>query len=50
MEAEVCAMTGELYGSESYGLTTQGGTDSILHAMYAYKEWGKKIGITKPNM
>lgn len=33
------------------GLVTSGGTDSIIHACLAYREYGKRVkGITRPNM
>jgi sphinganine-1-phosphate aldolase len=32
------------------GLAPSGGTESILLAMLAYREWGKKRGITNPNV
>lgn len=52
MEAEILKMTLNLFhGPEgSCGLTTSGGTESILIAMLAYREWGKARGITKPNI
>lgn len=46
-------MTLELYNApkESCGITTSGGTESIIMAMLAYREWGLKTkGITKPNI
>lgn len=56
-EAEIIAMTldvlhGEaIEGSEAAGLVTTGGTGSILHAMLAYREWGRQErGIDRPNV
>lgn len=53
MEAEVIKMTLDLFNGtpECVGLTTSGGTESIIMAMLAYREWGRKEkGITKPNI
>lgn len=35
---------------EACGLTTSGGTESILLAMLAYRQWGREKGITEPNV
>jgi len=44
-------MTSKLFSDKDvYGVITTGGTDSILQAMYAYREWGRKKGIKNPNM
>ena len=32
------------------GNTTSGGTDSIMVAIKAYRDWGREKGITKPNL
>ena len=32
------------------GLAPSGGTESILLAMLAYKQWGKERGINQPNI
>jgi glutamate/tyrosine decarboxylase-like PLP-dependent enzyme len=57
MEAEIIAMTLDLMhadaveGAEPAGLVTTGGTGSILHAMLAYREWGRNTkGIARPNV
>ena len=57
MEGEVIAMTLDLMHAEAVsdtepvGLVTTGGTGSILHAMLAYREWGRnQRGITRPNV
>ena len=52
MEAEILRMTIDLFNgdSDACGLATSGGTESILLAMLAYREWGLKNGITKPNV
>ena len=56
-EAEVIAMTLDLMhseaveGTEPAGLVTTGGTGSILHAILAYREWGRNTkGIANPNV
>ena len=51
MEAELIAMTGKLMGlQDPYGATSSGGTESIMLAMYVYRQWGRQKGITRPNM
>jgi glutamate/tyrosine decarboxylase-like PLP-dependent enzyme len=51
IEAEVIEMTGAFFSDKPvYGITTSGGTDSICHAIYAYREWGRARGINIPNM
>jgi len=52
LEAEIIRMTLNLYnGPEgSCGLSTSGGTESIILAMLAYKKWGQAKGISKPNI
>jgi sphinganine-1-phosphate aldolase len=52
LEAEIIRVTLDLFhgDEESCGLTTSGGTESILLAMLAYREWGRARGITKPNV
>jgi glutamate/tyrosine decarboxylase-like PLP-dependent enzyme len=56
-EAEIIAMTRDVLhgeaieGTEPAGLVTTGGTGSILHAMLAYREWGRQErGIDRPNV
>ncbi len=56
-EAEIIAMTLDILhgeaveGTEAAGLVTTGGTGSILHAMLAYREWGRQErGIDRPNV
>jgi len=43
MEAEVISMTSTLYGKEEdpCGIFTSGGTESIMLAMLAYRNWGR---------
>lgn len=52
LEAEIIKMSLELFHGppESCGLNTSGGTESIMIACLAYREWGRKRGITKPNI
>jgi len=53
MEAEIVAMVVKMYNGneEACGTTTSGGTESILMACKAYREWAKKAkGITKPEL
>ena len=52
MEAEIIRMTLDLYNGDSNacGLVTSGGTESLFLAMLAYREQGRKKGITRPNV
>lgn len=52
MEAEVVRMSVSLFhgDSECCGTMTSGGTESILMAMKAYRDWGKSRGITRPQI
>jgi len=53
MEAEIIAMVVAMYngGPSACGTTTSGGTESILMAMKAYREWGlSEKGITAPEI
>jgi len=52
-EAEIVAMTAAMLGGdaapEACGVVTSGGTESILLAMKAYRDWGRKEkGIERP--
>ncbi len=55
-EAEVVAMTASMLGGarasdEIVGTLSSGGTESILLAMKAYRDWARhKIGTTRPEM
>ena len=51
-EAELIRMILELFHGpeDSCGLTTSGGTESNLLSILTYREWGRKRGITKPNI
>lgn len=52
-EAEIVAMTLDLmHGAEapdSCGVVTSGGSESLMTAMYTYREMARERGITKPN-
>jgi sphinganine-1-phosphate aldolase len=53
MESEVLSMVTRMYNGDSSccGAFTTGGTESILMAMKAYRDWGKaKKGISRPNI
>ena len=52
MEAEIIAMTADiLHGDEDTGgLVTSGGTESLVTAMLAYREWGRNRGIARPQI
>jgi len=57
LEGEIIAMTLDLLnadavaGSEPGGMVTTGGTGSILHAVLAYREQGRRErGVTRPNI
>eukprot|EP01124_Arcella_intermedia_P035124 TRINITY_DN8866_c0_g1_i1.p1 TRINITY_DN8866_c0_g1~~TRINITY_DN8866_c0_g1_i1.p1 ORF type:complete len:555 (+),score=76.72 TRINITY_DN8866_c0_g1_i1:156-1667(+) len=53
MEAEVVAMTTKLFNGDANtcGTMTSGGTESILMAIRAHKEWAKQYkNITQPHM
>ena len=52
MESEIVRMVINMYNGEdtTCGLTTSGGTESILLAILAYREEAKLRGVTKPNI
>ncbi|KAA8499174.1 Sphingosine-1-phosphate lyase 1 [Porphyridium purpureum] len=55
MEAEVVAMTLSLFHADvdsgtGCGTTTSGGTESILLACKAYRDWGRAKGVVRPNI
>ena len=53
MEAEILAMTASmLHGdADTGGLNTSGGTESLVTAMLAYREWGHDVkGIDRPQV
>ena len=51
-EAEIIRITLDLHHAPegACGIAPSGGTESILLAMLAYRQWGKERGITKPNI
>jgi sphinganine-1-phosphate aldolase len=55
-EREIISMALDLFSASAIqdatpgGLVTTGGTGSILHAMYAWREYWRKKGITAPNV
>ena len=53
LESEILRMTLDLYNApkDACGITTSGGTESILMAILAYREYAKKNkGVTSPNL
>lgn len=52
MEAELIRMTCNMFGSDDgYGFTTSGGTESILMAVMAHRNYAAKYrNITEPNL
>jgi glutamate/tyrosine decarboxylase-like PLP-dependent enzyme len=58
-EGEIIAMTldlmhgGPAHGDiapEACGVLTSGGTESLMNPMLVYREWGRRRGITRPNV
>lgn len=51
-EAEIVSMTANmLHGENACGTVSSGGTESILLAMKAYRDWAREMkGVTKPEM
>ena len=51
-EGEILSMVRHMLhgGDEVVGSITSGGTDSILHAVLVYREWGRARGIAKPEI
>lgn len=52
METETIRMAADLFHGDSdvCGCTTSGGTESILMACLAYREWGRERGIENPTI
>ena len=53
MDAEIVAMVVRMYngGADACGTTTSGGTESILMAVKAYRDWALEVkGITEPEL
>lgn len=53
LNADICSLAIKLFNgdSDTYAMTTCGGTESIASAIAAYKFWAREEkGITKPNL
>jgi sphinganine-1-phosphate aldolase len=52
MESEIVAMTRNwLWGDEDVvGVCTSGGTESIMNAVKTFRDWGRSVGITQPEI
>ena len=52
MEAEVVSMCLRMYNNpDGAGVTTSGGTESIIMAVKTYRDWARAVkGITEPEM
>lgn len=52
MEAEIVAMCLKMYNNPNgAGVTTSGGTESIIMAVKTYRDWARATkGITEPEM
>ena len=54
LEGEIVSMTLDLLHGEgaedACGVITSGGSESLMTAVYAYREWGRSRGITEPEM
>lgn len=52
MESEIVQVTINLFhgNSEACGVVTSGGTESLIMACLAYREWGRKRGIEEPEI
>lgn len=52
MDCEIISMTLNLFNGsqDSCGVLTSGGTESLLLAVLAYREWGKARGISEPEI
>ncbi len=50
-EAEIIAMTADLLHGDPVGVITSGGSESLITALYAYREWARDTrGVTRPNV
>ena len=50
-EAEIIAMTSELLHGTSVGVVTSGGSESLITALFSYREQAReKRGVTRPNV
>lgn len=53
MEAEVIRMTTDLFGQdkEGIGVVTSGGTESIVLAVLAHRNWAREVkAVFEPNL
>ena len=50
-EAEIIAMTSGLLHGTNVGVVTSGGSESLITALYSYREFAKETrGVTRPNV
>ncbi len=50
-EAEIVAMTSDLVHGTGVGVVTSGGSESLITALYSYREWARETrGVTRPNL
>lgn len=49
-EGEIIAMTSDLLHGTGIGVVTGGGSESLITALYAYREQARARGVTQPNV
>jgi sphinganine-1-phosphate aldolase len=50
-EGEIIAMTSDLLHGTGVGVVTSGGSESLITALYSYREYARKMrGVTRPNI
>ena len=49
-EGEIIAMTSDLLHGTGIGVVTSGGSESLMTALYSYREQARERGVTKPNL
>ncbi len=50
-EAEIIAMTSDLLHGTNVGVVTSGGSESLITALYSYREFARETrGVTQPNV
>ncbi len=49
-EGEIIAMTSELLHGTGVGVITGGGSESLITALYSYREQARGRGVTRPNV
>ena len=49
-EGEIVAMTSDLLHGTGVGVITSGGSESLITALYAYREQARERGVTRPNV